>query len=268
MIKIRENPNYEQELKEAEEKERKEKFEALHFNNFSNDQNPDNFVELMIKDKPYDAIYEEITLKEKEAPFTVFHTVKPPRPYVTGTYGNIKGSVKKLKPTVRKIIGLHLYDAMAEMEITQKRAAGPIFKALNMVRNHALGAGMNQDHLWVKEAVLQKHKRRKGLYYHAMGRSGLMKRDWSRVLIKLEEKAPEDIFKMYIEGSVPKGLASLWRKQFYENDFDLETVRKFQFILTAKGRQQRREMIKRKTHMIQDQFLVRWILKAGKRSGD
>jgi hypothetical protein len=62
---------------------------------------------------------------------------------IHGTYGSIKGSVKKLKPTVELILKKHLYDAMTEMEACPKIASTPIFRALNMVRNHALQVGMN-----------------------------------------------------------------------------------------------------------------------------
>lgn len=44
---------------------------------------------------------------------------------------------------------------------------------------------------------------------------------------------------------MPPGLAKKWREFLREKDVDLETIRKFQFLLTAKGRQQRQLMIKR-----------------------
>jgi hypothetical protein len=142
------------------------------------------------------------------------------------------------------------------MEACPKRAAEPIFRALNMVRNHALGVGMNQDHLWVQGAELQKQKRRKSIYYHAMGKGGIMKRDWSRVKITLEEKPIDEIFRLVISGHSPPGLAMLWRQRFERENADYETIRKFQFILTSKGRQQRRLMIKRKAQKLQDEFQV------------
>ena len=255
---MRENPTFEVELKESQEQTQEEQIAKKHFDNFANDQNPKNHLELIIQNdsEAYDPIYEEITSSQKTPPFTVFHTTSNPLPYISGTYGNIKGSVKKLKPTVDLIKGMHLYDAMSTMEMTRKRAAAPIFRALNMVRNHALGVGLNQDHLWVKSIELQKKTRLKNIYYHAMGKSGILKRDFSRVKITLEEKSPEQIFKLFITGQAPNGLVKLWRQYFQENDYDLEDIRKFQFVLTSKGRQQRRLMIKRRAQKMQDDFLV------------
>lgn len=258
---MKENPNYEQELREAEEERQQEQHERLHFENFSNDQNPSNRITVELKvDEAYNPIDDEITSLRQEHPFTVFHTSKQPLPFITGSYGSVKGSVKKLKPIVREMIGLHLYDAMGEMQESQKKASDRLFNALNMVRSHAVNVGMEQDHLWVKSAVLEKQKRNKSLYYHARGKFGFMKKDWCRVKITLEEKPVSEIYKMLIGGEAPKGLAKIWREKIYEENENLEVVRKFQFLVSAKGRQQRREMIRRKTHMLQDQFLVISIL--------
>lgn len=118
---MRENPNFEKELREAQQKEKQEAHDQLHLNYFANDSNEQNHIKLKIQyDENYDPIEDEITSLKQDHPFTVFHTQKKPLPSITGTYGSIKGSVKKLKPTVRQFIGLHLYDAMAEMQESQK----------------------------------------------------------------------------------------------------------------------------------------------------
>lgn len=258
---MRENPNYEQELKQSKIKEKEKIHKNLHFKNYANDSNPENHLTLDIQfDDSYDPIVDEITSLTQDHPFTVFHTPKKPLPNITGTYGGIKGSVKKLKPTVKKILGIHLYDAMAEMQESQKRSSVSIFRALNMVRNHAINVGMEQDHLWVKEAKLEKQARKRYVYYHARGKGGMMKRDWTRVKITLEEKPVNEIYKLMIGGNAPKGLAKIWRDKIYEGNGDLDVIRKFQFLLTSKGRQQRREIIKRKTHLLQNQFLVYFFL--------
>lgn len=214
----------------------------------------------MIEDQSatYNPIFEEITSKQTQNPQWIEHTRPIANKAIAGTYGSIKGSVKKMKPVVNQILKKHLFDAMSEMEACPKKCSVKIFRALNMVRNHALGAGMNEDHLWIKGAELQKQKRRKALYYHAMGKSGTMKRDWSRVKITLEEKPVDEIFKMFISGQAPTGMAKLWRDRFEKDNTDYETIRKFQFILTSKGRQQRRLMIKRRAQKLQDEFLVRF----------
>lgn len=112
-------------------------------------------------------MHHQILSKETSTPLWVEHTRPVPNKSITGTYGSIKGSVKKIQPVVKLILKKHLYDAMSEMETCPKTCSEKIFRALNMVRNHALGVGMNEHHLWVKSAEIQKQKRRKSIYYHA-----------------------------------------------------------------------------------------------------
>ena len=54
---------------------------------------------------------------------------------------------------------------------------------------------------------------------------------------------------MYMEmiaGHSSPALAHIIKKKMLDSDADYEKIRKYQFILTAKGRQQRRLMIRRK----------------------
>ena len=108
-----------------------------------------------------------------------------------------------------------------------------------MVMHAAIQKGFNADHLWVKSIQVQRQWRNKDIYYHARGKSGKMCRDWCRVYIELEEKPPQEIYRLFIQGKMPPGLAKKWRDFLREKDVDLETIRKFQFLLTSKGRQQR-----------------------------
>lgn len=64
-----------------------------------------------------------------------------------------------------------------------------------------------------------------------------MKRDWCRVKIVLEEKPTNEVVKRIISGEAPPGIAKLWRDSLEKEDADYEKIRKFQFILTSKGRQ-------------------------------
>jgi hypothetical protein len=65
----------------------------------------------------------------------------------------------------------------------------------------------------------------------------MMKRDWSRVKITLEEKPMHEVVKSMISGETPPGIAKIWRDSLEKENADYEKVRKFQFILTSKGRQ-------------------------------
>ena len=108
----------------------------------------------------------------------------------------------------------------------------------------------------MKTVELERQWRNKSIYYHAKGRAGMMKKDWSRLKITLQIMPAEELYRMFISGNAPLGIARDWRNYFQANKVNLNVIRSFQFMLTSKGRQQQREMIKRKTHQLQDSLLV------------
>ena len=153
---MRENPNFERELFEKKQAAKAAAVQSLHFNHYANDLNPANFLDLIVEDSSQkgDLVYHQILSKETPPPLWIEHTRPVPNKSIAGTYGSIKGSAKKIKPVVKLILKKHLYDAMTEMETCPKKCSEKIFRALNMVRNHALGVGMNEHHLWVKGAEI------------------------------------------------------------------------------------------------------------------
>lgn len=46
-----------------------------------------------------------------------------------------------------------------------------------------------------------------------------------------------EVVKSMISGETPPGIAKIWRDSLEKENADYEKVRKFQFILTSKGRQ-------------------------------
>ena len=258
MLKIiNENPQYFEELKDKATIEAKLAKENAALQIKCNDNNPSNFIKLNIIENRVSAIEEEIESKRTDQPFIVLHKTKEPNPWAKGTYGTIRGSVKRVLPVASLCSKLHIEDALQAMEDSPKKCAIRIKNALNMVMHAAIQKGFNGDHLWVKCIQVQRQWRNKDIYYAARGKSGKMRRDWSRVYIELEEKPVQEIYRLFIEGNMPAGLSRKWRDFLREKDSDLETIRKFQFLLTSKGRQQRRLMIKRQAQKMQDEFLVR-----------
>jgi len=255
LARLRENPNLLEEIKIERKMQEIERVNSLHFNMYGNDKNPENHIKLEIV-KPVSAVQDEVLSKKKDSPFIIIHKKPEENPYVEGTYGSIDGSLKKLMPLANLLQKKYILDAIEDMEKSRKKASEKFINALRMVRDHAKTRGLNPDHLWIKFAILEKQDRSRGIYYHARGRHGKMTMDNCRIKIRLEQKPPEQMFRLYIEGKIPAGLAQVWRDQLKESNSDLETIRRFQFILTAKGRQQRREMIKRRVDKMMLEFVV------------
>lgn len=68
----------------------------------------------------------------------------------------------------------------------------------------------------------------------------------SQVRITLEEKPIKNMYKELLVGKTPPALAFKLREQFLKNNADYETLKKYSFVLTARGRQQKRMIFKRK----------------------
>jgi len=111
---------------------------------------------------------------------------------------------------------------------------------------HLVQKHMDEERFYVTEAVTGKQKRTTRLRYHAKGRMGMMTKDTTQLTIKLEEKPIEYMYKEMINGKTPPMLAYMIKKRLVAMDVDYETIKKNTFMLTAKGRQQRRLMFKRK----------------------
>lgn len=265
-------PNLAEEMAEQARKEVQEDIENFHLNLVQNDSNPVNFLtNLQIKTPEelkdlhnLNANFDEAESK-KVAPLTslnpdiIVYRKDPPAPSIAGRLGRVKGSVKKIKPVMKKIRGLHINDAMQTMEKTQKRSANRIYAALKMVKAHAANKGYDIMRLYVKDAITNRQKRIKGVRYHAKMKRGLMTRDWCSLLIRLEERPIRSFFKDFVSGKCPKGVAKMWKAKIIQSENSFAQIRKYQFILTAKGRHQRKEMIRRKAYSLQQQLAVKFV---------
>ena len=253
-----EDPEYEHRiLKEEFQKEVDERKEYVH-NQKANDKNPKNFVKVRILNSD---LYNEENVDQSRTLLDSKKQIKRPfiqhvtpqwklqGPIIKAKRIGIKGSVKKVAPTMKKIIGLHILDAMNVMSKVRKRAAEPILKTLGQARLHAIHRGFDENKLFVQSALTNKQKSRTFLYYHAKGRSGKMRKDWVKFTINLEEKPANQFFKMMIGGQCPPGLAAVYKTKLLEADADLDEVRQLYFLLTAQGRHKRKIMIRRKAYM-------------------
>lgn len=96
---------------------------------------------------------------------------------------------------------------------------------------------MKEFRLFVKFAITNRQTRLKGIRYHAKMKRGLMKRDWSSLRITLEEKPIKDFFKLIVGGKCPPSLTLEWKKKMQPMKGQSNLYKKFQFLLTSRGKQ-------------------------------
>jgi hypothetical protein len=58
----------------------------------------------------------------------------------------------------------------------------------------------------------------------------------SQLFIELEEKPVKEVYKLIMNGKYSAAMAKFLRDRLLDENADLATVRKFQHLLTAKGR--------------------------------
>ena len=250
-----EDPTYTRDQEIIKEKDNQVKIDQYHVQMKSNDTNPANFLTnlkvVSLTEEQKQPFYPTGSVPE------IIKYVKERKwPSVTSSLGRVKGSVKRISPLMKKVIGLQIDDAIRVASEMQQQAGKRIHTGLKMIRDNALGVKMNNLRLYVKYAITGRTHRVKGVRYHAKGKSGKQKSDWCTLYFKLEEKPARDFFLDVVSGKAPPGVANMWREKILTSPNAFDDIRSYQFILTSRGRQQRREMIKRKAFALQKSLIV------------
>lgn len=95
--------------------------------------------------------------------------------------------------------------------------------------------------MWVKASIVGKRLSHKKLDIKGRGKMGVIRVPKCSVTITLEEKSPQDFYKMIVTGKAPSGIASILRRILYQNDASLEKVQQVSHITTSEGRYYRRQ---------------------------
>ena len=252
------NPNFEADRIIEQKKEQERQYHELLFQRTSNDHNPKNFIKVKEKSSVFssESRYKPPSITEELPHFSLVQ-VRKPKMLIEGVRRKVPSKLKKLLNPMRSIIGLHIYDALALMYSKNRKSCSYVARTLEQIRKHALHRGFDDTRLYVVEALTGKHKRNFGLRYSAKGRGGRMKHDLSQLRIKLEEKPLEELFKTMYKGKTPPMLAYFFKKKILENNGGYEDIKNATWILTSKGRQQQRLMLKRRVMVTYLQNLVR-----------
>ncbi len=258
-----------EEIRQMAEIQREKDLVQSLYENKHNDRNPNNFLKVKInlfnQYNPQNATNTLANtqtqidqLKQKlSRPVILLKQPRNPKITISGIRRKVPCGLKKLFPFMKLIAGKHVFDAINAVANSPTKAAKFVGLALQQVRRHAQTLELCDERLYVSKAILGKHQRWRRLRYMAKGRASNMLRDSSQLFIELEERPIETIYKDMMMGKFPMMLAYLMRKQLLDKDADYETIRKYASILTSKGRQQRKLMLKRQVIYEQLAFKVR-----------
>lgn len=77
--------------------------------------------------------------------------------------------------------------------------------------DHARNRDIPYTQLFVKSICCGRHRRFPMMRYHGRGRTGKMKKETSRMVVVLEVKPLEDLYRLIANGKCPVGLAYVFR---------------------------------------------------------
>jgi len=111
---------------------------------------------------------------------------------------------------------------------------------LEAARKNGENKGYSDDRMFVKTAIVNKAIDRKKIDIKGRGKTGMIKVPRSALLITLEERSPQDFYKMVMAGKTPPGVSHTFRRMLYQNDGDLQSVQALSHMTTSNGRHYRR----------------------------
>ncbi len=246
------NPNFEADQILINKEKVKQEYAQYLLNHEANDKNPKNYIQVKQKSNFFLAenkYQPQTPLTRQELPLYSLVQARVPKILIEGVRRKVPSKLKKLIPPMKSIIGHHYYDALALMGSKNRKSMKYITKTLIQVKNHAINRGFDETRLYVVAALTGKHKRSLGVRFHGKGRGGRIKHDLCQLRIKLEEKSYEDLYKIMYAGKTPPMLAYALRQKLLENNAGYEEIKKYSWVLTEKGRQQHKLMLKRRVFL-------------------
>jgi len=238
-----------EQIAELAAREAAQKAQEYNFNNKFNEKNPANRVAVKINAPQGQDIPSDLN-----APFVVYVQPRKEKTIIIGRRRKLRTSLPKLCQYQRHCSGLHVLDAISFLESSDTKAAEYIKKTIIQTRRHAIDKGYDPERLYVNAVVGGKQSRIKRIRYHAKGKHGIMIRDTTQLLVKLECRSPEELYQSFFEKKKPITVLSIIREDMAKADVNLETLNTEGFLLTARGRQQKKLMIKRRAQIIHQKF--------------
>lgn len=112
---------------------------------------------------------------------------------------------------------LHIKDALGLLTNHTKKGGPLVLSVLEAARANAVKNGLQEERLFVKECIVGRALGPKKMDIRARGKFGIMHAPKSSIRVVLEEKSPEDFYKMMIKGECPPSVGDMFRKMLYVN---------------------------------------------------
>jgi ribosomal protein L22 len=182
------------------------------------------------------------------------HFKTDPNPTWIARKFNVDYSAYKLMAVANTITGKHVYDALNTVNAQYKKGAPVVLSVLNAAIKNGQRKGFAEDRMFVKTSIVGKRLSHKKLDIKGRGRMGVIRVPRSSITITLEERSPQDFYKMIVSGKAPTGVAHTMRRMLFQNECSLEQVQRLAHITTSEGRFYRRTQFKRLISLVKKEY--------------
>jgi hypothetical protein len=192
-------------------------------------------------------MFEEISIEEDiHEPLLLAKKTEPPKIYMRYQTEKLQSSVKRSKPYAKMLIGKSVYEAMFILSSHIQKV--PKFLKENLSNSLEIMSKKNLTHsyMYIQGIVTSRRTRRYGIRYHGRVKSGKSARDHVDFTIYFGRRNIKDFYKDLVMGKDHSNLNFVLRQKLQDPQTEVEQLRSLQWILTSKGRQQKRLLLKRK----------------------
>jgi ribosomal protein L22 len=113
------------------------------------------------------------------------------------------------------ITGKHIYDAINALSDVDKKGGPVVASVLQAAKKNGENKGFAEERMFVKTSIVGKAISHKKIDIKGRGKMGMIKVPKSSITITLEERSPQDYYKMIMRGDTPPGIAATYRKLLY-----------------------------------------------------
>lgn len=216
----------------------------------------------------HEKIFSNLTFKPYDSPsistppkcsYPAFEDKGPEPVRFNDKITNLHYSSKRMNMCCIEIRGKHIGQAIEIAETMDKRGGEWLLTLLKKLKETGTEKGLNPDFFYVSEAYVGKSYRGKKIDIKARGKNGVIRPPKTSVTIILEEKPLENVIKDALTGNSPPHIGKIMRHRLYEKNADFDEVRKYSFMLTAKGRYYRRQQFHRLVLLAQKDYQRRGV---------
>ena len=158
---------------------------------------------------------------------------------------NIPYSHYKLNECAKLIRGKHIIEALKIAANIDKKGGSYVKELLEKLKETGIQKGLNPDLFYVQKAFVGFGTRSKMIDIKARGKTGVIHRPKSSLVVILEERPIKKMIEEVLVGNTPPCIGEVFRRRLFKTNANFDDLRRYSFMTTSRGRYYRRIQFKR-----------------------